>query len=247
MAYSPNIPPTGTGVPNGSIPDILFHRTPAYVTPNLRVEGEVNDGVVDQITRTLREFRFTPKGQARSYQKLYSEYFDRIRYPRGFRVPDLAKFTGDDAKITYEHIGKFFAQVNDVGITDVHKIRMFPLSLTGAAFNWFTSLPPNSIDSWVSLEQKFHDYFYNREVELWLSDLTSLRQKYTKTIFDYLWWFRDIRNRCYNITIAENDLFDLAFAGLTPYLRDKLDGQEFSDTYQLLQRALPYESHAKAS
>jgi hypothetical protein len=51
-----------------------------------------------------------------------------------------------------------------VGITDVHKIRMFPLSLTGA--DWFTSLPPNSIDSWVSLEQKFHDYFYNGEGEL---------------------------------------------------------------------------------
>jgi hypothetical protein len=52
---------------------------------------------------------------------------------------------------------------------------MFPLSLSGTAFNWFTSLPPNSIDSWDSLEQKFHDYFYNGEVELWLSDLTSLR------------------------------------------------------------------------
>jgi hypothetical protein len=78
---------------------------------------------------------------------------------------DQAKFTGDDAKITYEQIGQFLAQVNDVGITDVHKIRMFPLSPTAAAFNWFTSLPLNSIDSWVSLEKKFHDYFYNEEVE----------------------------------------------------------------------------------
>jgi hypothetical protein len=42
-------------------------------------------------------------------------------------------------------------------------------------------------------------------------------------------------------------LVDLSFAGLTPYLRDKLDGQEFSDTNQLLQRALPYENHAKYS
>jgi hypothetical protein len=52
----------------------------------------------------------------------------------------------------HEHVGQFLVWVNDVGITDVHKIRMFPLSLTGAAFNWFTSLPPNSIDSWASLE-----------------------------------------------------------------------------------------------
>jgi hypothetical protein len=98
-----------------------------------------------------------------------------IPFPRGFRVPDLAKFMGDDAKTTYEHIGQFLAQVNDMGTTNVHKIRMFLLFLIGVAFNWFTSLPPNSIDSWVSLEQKFHDYFYNEEVELRLSDLTFLR------------------------------------------------------------------------
>jgi hypothetical protein len=155
----------GTGVPHGPIPDIHFLRTPTYATPNPQIEGD-NEGVRDQITRTLREFGFTPKGWDRSYQKPYPEYFDTIPYLRGFRVPDLAKFTSDDAKTTYEHIGQFLVQVNGVGITDVHKIRMFPLSLTRAAINWFTSLPPNSIDSWVSLEQKFHDYFYNGEIEL---------------------------------------------------------------------------------
>jgi hypothetical protein len=108
-------------------------------------------------------------------------------------------------------------------------------------------LPPNSIDSWVSLEQKFHDYFYNGKVELRLSDLTSLRQKYTETISDYLRQFREVRNWCYNLTIAEKDLADPAFVGLTLYLRDKLDGQEFSNTNQLLQRALSYENHAKSS
>jgi hypothetical protein len=187
----------------------------------------------------LREFGFTLKGRARSYQKSYPEYFDTIPYPWGFWVPDLSKFMGDDAKNMYEHIGQFFAQVNDVGITDVQKIRMFPLFLTGAAFKLFTS-PPNSIDSWVSLEQKFHDYIYNGEVELRLSNLMSLRQKYTETVSDYLRQFREFRNQCYNLTIAEKDLANLAFAGLTPYLRDKLDGQEFFDTNQLLQRALPY-------
>jgi hypothetical protein len=186
MSYGPNIPPMGMGVPHGPIPNILFSRTPAYVTPNLRAEGEMNEGVRDPIARILREFGFTPKGWARSYQKPYPEYFDTIPYPQGFRVSDLAKFTGDDAKTTYEHIGQFLAQVNDMGITDVHRIRMFSLSLTETTLNWFTSLPLNLIDSWVSLEQKFHDYFYNGEVELRLSDIASLRQKYTETVSDYL-------------------------------------------------------------
>jgi hypothetical protein len=175
MAYGRNIPPIDTGVPHGPILDVIFPGQPAYVTPNPRVDGEMNEGVSDQITRTLREFGFTPKGRARSYQKLYPEYFDTIPYPQGFWVPDLTKFTGNDTKTTYEHIGHFLAQVNDVGITDIQKIRMFSLSITETVFNWFTSLPLNSIDSWVSLEQKFHDYFYNGEVELRLSDLTSLR------------------------------------------------------------------------
>jgi hypothetical protein len=71
-----------------------------------------------------------------------------------------------------------------------------------------------------------------------------LRQKYIETIFDYLRRFREVRNWCYNLTIAEKELADLAFVGLTPYLRDKLDGQEFFDTNQLLQRVLPYENRA---
>jgi hypothetical protein len=111
----------------------LFRGTPAYATPNPQVEGD-NKGVKDQIARTLLEFGFMPKGRARSYQKPYPEYFDTILYPRGLQVSDLAKFTGDDAKTTYEHIGQFLAQVNDLGIPDVHRITMFPLSLTGVAF-----------------------------------------------------------------------------------------------------------------
>jgi hypothetical protein len=105
MAYGPNIPPTGTGVPRGPIPNIFFPMTPAYITANPRVEGDVNLGLRDQIAGTLREFGLTPKGRARSYQKPYPEYVDTILYPRGFRVPDLAKFVGGDAKTTSEHIG----------------------------------------------------------------------------------------------------------------------------------------------
>jgi hypothetical protein len=81
MASGPNIPPTCTGVPHYPIPDIFVPRTPGYATPNQRVQGEVNNGVRDQIPRTLREFGFTPKGRARSYQKQYPKYFDTIPYP----------------------------------------------------------------------------------------------------------------------------------------------------------------------
>jgi hypothetical protein len=84
---------------------------------------------------TLREFGFTPKGHTRTYQKPYLEYFDNIHCPWGFRVPDFTKFNRDNTRTMHEHVGQSLAQTNDVGINDVHKIRLFPLSLLGAAFN----------------------------------------------------------------------------------------------------------------
>jgi hypothetical protein len=83
MAYGPNKPPMGTGVPHGPILNILFPRTLAFATPNPQVEGD-NEGVRDQMARTSREFGFTPMGWARLYQKPYPKYFDTIPYPWGF-------------------------------------------------------------------------------------------------------------------------------------------------------------------
>jgi hypothetical protein len=41
---------------------------------------------------------------------------------------------------------------------------------------------------------------------------------------EYLQRFREIRNKCYNLTIGEKDLADLVFAGLSSYLKEKLEG-----------------------
>jgi hypothetical protein len=52
------------------------------------------------------------------------------------------------------------------------------------------SLPPNLVDTWINLEQKFHEYFYIGEVELRSSDLIAVRQKYNEIAVEYLKWFR---------------------------------------------------------
>jgi hypothetical protein len=175
----------GPALPPGGIPYTTWTetRSPGMIGANQIlgtdrvVGGDVSDAVREQITRTLRELGFSPKGRARVYQKPYLEYFYMIPYPRGFRVPDFMKFTGDDARITYEHVGQFLTQVSDAGITDVHKVKLFPISLSGTTFNWFTSLAPNSVNTWAGLEERFLEYFYNGETEIKLSDLTTVRQK----------------------------------------------------------------------
>jgi hypothetical protein len=88
-----------------------------------------------------------------------------------------SKFSGEDEKITLEHVGQFILQCGDASVNGVLKLRMFPLSLSDTTFTvlklrmfplslsdttftGFTSLAPNSIFTWAQLEPKFHEYFY---------------------------------------------------------------------------------------
>jgi hypothetical protein len=104
---------------------------------------------------------------------------------------------------------------------------MFPLSLSGIAFTWFTSLAPNSIFTWAQLEQKFYEYFYSGDIELRLSHLTAVKQKHNESATKYIRRFRDTRNQCFNLNILYKDLADLAYSGLTPHLNDKLESHLF--------------------
>ena len=43
----------------------------------------------------------------------------------------------------------FLAQMGEASTLEFMKVRHFPLSLTGTAFAWFTSLPACTIGSWA--------------------------------------------------------------------------------------------------
>jgi hypothetical protein len=98
---------------------------------------------------------------------------------------------------------------------------MFPLSLCGTTFTWFTSLALNSIFTWVQLEQKFHEYFYCGNTELRLSHRTAVKPKHNESATEYT------RNRCFNLNISNKDLADLAYSGLALHLKDKLESHKF--------------------
>jgi hypothetical protein len=148
---------------------------------------------------------------------------------------------------TLEHVGQFVIQCGEVSSSDIYKLRLFPLSLSGAAFTWFISLPSNSIYNWSDLEKKIHDYFFTDETELELSHHTSVKQNSNKMVSEYIRRFKYTRNQCYGLTISDRDLIDLAYAGLLDIHKAKLDGQEFLYVSQVFHKALANESRVKKS
>jgi hypothetical protein len=203
-AYStPPIPPRGTGIPRGPVLDYYFNK---YGAPDRVPRTKLRGGSVNAFEECLAVVREDFKKQTREtfgvelsnksrvYQKSYPSHFDLVPYLIGWHTTDFVKFNGEDNRTTWEHASQYLAQLGEVGSVDALKVRLFSLSLTGTAFSWFSSLSPNSIDSWEQLERKFYDHFYSPENELKLSDLTSVRQSRNKSVSDYIRRFRDIKN-----------------------------------------------------
>jgi hypothetical protein len=145
-------------------------------------------------------------GNTNLYQKPYVPEFDRVPLPRGWCMPDLIKFCGNDDRTTWEHISQYTAQLGEAGAYNALKVRLFSLSLTGTAFAWFSSLSPGSIISWDMFERKFHDHFYSGSIQLKLADLTSIRQGRDETVSAYIKRFKETKNRCFNLSITDMTL-----------------------------------------
>ncbi|XP_026383981.1 uncharacterized protein LOC113279501 [Papaver somniferum] len=69
---------------------------------------------------------------------------------------------------------------------DAIPCRYFPSSLKGSALSWFDNLPPDSIDYYDQLAEKFLEtYMYNKVVNTGMDKLFSLAIKYKETIREY--------------------------------------------------------------
>jgi hypothetical protein len=127
-------------------------------------------------------------------------------------------------------------QLGEASADEAFRVRYFPLSLMGPAFTWFSSLPPQSIGTWKDLEQKFHTHYFSGSTEKKLIDLATLRQRHNETPMEFLRRFREVKGMCFSLNLPDDQLADMAVAGMLLAIREKLFGMEFDNLGQLSQR-----------
>ena len=156
------------------------------------------------------QFGLKPKGQTFSYKRPYPEWYDLVALPMNYRLPEFAKFTGQDSTSIIEHVSRYLTQLGEASVEEAHRVRFFSLSLSGPAFTCFSSLAVNSIDNWSDLEKKFHTYFYTRIGERKITDLTTIKQRANESGAEFLQRFRKIRNLCFLLNLTDDQLAVLA-------------------------------------
>ena len=80
-----------------------------------------------------------------------------------------------------------------------------------------------------------------------MTDLTSVRQGRDESVSNYFKRFKEVKNRCFNLSISDKDLVDVALNGLRSYLKEKLEGFDYFNLNALQLRAMNLEYKIKNS
>ncbi|XP_050916563.1 uncharacterized protein LOC127131690 [Lathyrus oleraceus] len=145
------------------------------------------------------------------YASPLAEFILQAEAPRGMKVPKYTKIGGESGESTIEHVARYLTESGDLAHNECLRVKNFPSSLTKAAFTWFTSLAPSSIDSWAKLVKKFHEQVRHLE-RLRLEKVRHNKAKKEKVAFvDY-----DVTDPIYEVDYASSTELEIDVAELKP-------------------------------
>ena len=64
------------------------------------------------------QFGLKPKGLTFSYKCPYPEWYDLVAIPANYRLPEFAKFTGQDSISTIEQVSRYLTQLSEASVEE---------------------------------------------------------------------------------------------------------------------------------
>ena len=128
-----------------------------------------------------------------------------MRMPNRYQPPKFLQFDGKGNP--KQHIAYFVETYKNAGTQEDLLVKQFVRSLKGNAFDWYTDLEPESIDSWEQLEREFLNRFYSTRCTVGMMELTNTKQWKDEPVVDYInrWRFLslDCKDRLSEISAVE--------------------------------------------
>ena len=89
-----------------------------------QLQGNLNSNANELLLRVTEmmknQFGLKPKGHTFSYKRPYPKLYDLVALPTNYRLPEFAKFTGQDSTSTIEHVSPYFTQLGEASIEEAH-------------------------------------------------------------------------------------------------------------------------------
>ena len=155
------------------------------------------------ITNTIRAQYGGSSTSSITNSKPYTKHIDNLGMPNGYQPPKFFQFDGKGNP--KQHIAHFVETCENVGTQGNVLVKQFVHSLKGNAFDWYTNLEPESIDSWEQLEREFIDQFYSTHHTVSMMEFTNTKQWENKSVVNYI-------NRWHSLSLDCKDRLSKIFA-----------------------------------
>ena len=114
--------------------------------------------------------------------------------PNGYQPPKFLHFNGKGNP--KQHIAHFVETCENARTQEGLLVKQFVRSLKRNAFDWYTDLEPESINSWEQLERVFLDRFYSMHRTVSMMEFTNTKQWGNEPVVDYINRWRSLSLDC---------------------------------------------------
>ena len=126
------------------------------------------------ITNTIRaQYGGAPQSSL-MYSKPYAKRIDILQMLAGYQPPKFQQF--DRKGNLKQHIAHFIETCNNASMDGDLLTKQFVRTFRENAFDWYTDLEPESIDSWEQMEREFLNRFYSTRRTVSILELTNTKQ-----------------------------------------------------------------------
>lgn len=165
----------------------------------------------DMITNTIQAQYGGSSTSSLIYSKPYTKRIDNMRMPNGYQPPKFLQFDGRGNP--KQHVAHFVETCENAGTQGGLLVKQFVRSLKGNAFDWYTDLEPESIDSWEQLEKEFLNRFYSTRRTVSMMELTNTKQWKDEPVVDYINRWRSLSLDCKD-RLSEISAIEMCIQGM---------------------------------
>ena len=116
-------------------------------------------------------------------------------------------------------------------------IHLFAITLNGKAFDWYSTMPEDSIQNWAMLETCFLTHFKGEDHPITIAQLCSIKQWENESTYDFIHEWKAIAYKCSDV-LPQASLVDICRNNMRARIRFMIIGNRSKNLGELLKASM---------